>query len=306
MADRGAEVDVAGWRYLQIEELGSKPDKRWLEDAAKTRWLFKPVTFHHAAGELVAKGDDWAEKVVADIAALLELPAAQVELARLGEERGVISRSVSTGGQLALGNEVLAELLPDYPKERLHGVDDYTVETIYSALRHVGAAAPPSAPPEMSAVDVMAGYLILDALVSNTDRHHQNWGVVVTAEGGRYLAPSFDHASSLGFQLLDAERQDRLTTRDANRTVEAWVRQGRSRHMTGSPTFVAVALEAAERAGPPAEGWFERIEGLSTEAINAVLDRVPPERMSQASRTFVLKVLEINRRRLLDEHAHGG
>jgi len=306
MKEDEAEVDVAGWRYVQVEELGSKPDKRWLEDDAKTRWLFKPVTFHHVGGELVAKGDDWAEKVVADIAALLQVPAAHVELARLGNERGVISRSVSAGGQLALGNEVLADLLPDYPKELLHGVDDYTVETIYGALRHVGAAPPPNAPPDVSAVDVMAGYLILDALVSNTDRHHQNWGVVVTAEGGRYLASSFDHASSLGFQLLDRERQDRLGTRDANRTVEAWVRQGRSRHMTGSPTFVAVALEAAAQAGPRAADWFDRIEALSSDAINAVLDRVPPGRMSQASRTFVLKVLEINRRRLLDEHAHGG
>ena len=30
-----------------------------------------------------------------------------------------------------------------------------------------------------SGVEVFAGYLLLDALIGNTDRHHENWAVMV-------------------------------------------------------------------------------------------------------------------------------
>jgi hypothetical protein len=47
------------------------------------------------------------------------------------------------------------------------------------------------------------GYLMLDALIGNTDRHHENWGARVLAGLGNgrrmaVLAPTYDHASSEG------------------------------------------------------------------------------------------------------------
>ena len=43
----------------------------------------------------------------------------------------------------------------------------------------------------VSALDVFVGYLLLDAWIGNTDRHHENWGFVLVGEAnerGR-LAP---------------------------------------------------------------------------------------------------------------------
>ena len=48
---------------------------------------------------------------------------------------------------------------------------------------------------------LFAGYLVLDAVIGNTDRHHENWGLLLrrTETGWKgQVAPSFDHASSLG------------------------------------------------------------------------------------------------------------
>jgi hypothetical protein len=56
------------------------------------------------------------------------------------------------------------------------------------------------------AKEQMAEYLVLDAIIGNTDRHHENWGILrkKTASGWMgFLAPTFDHASSLGRELLD-------------------------------------------------------------------------------------------------------
>jgi hypothetical protein len=69
---------------------------------------------------------------------------------------------------------------------------------------------------------VFASYLVLDALIGNTDRHHMNWGVLDDPGSPRVLAPTFDHASSLGFLLSDEQRNLRLDTTDPRQTVEAY------------------------------------------------------------------------------------
>ena len=63
-------------------------------------------------------------------------------------------------------------------------------------------------------LDGLASYLILDGIIGNTDRHHGNWGLIYNEVRRSFdLAPSFDHGSSLGRDLSDAERQNRLNDR---------------------------------------------------------------------------------------------
>lgn len=72
---------------------------------------------------------------------------------------------------------------------------------------------------------------MLDAVIGNQDRHHDNWGVIDTQDGARYLAPAFDLASCLGYQAL-AERK----LRDLDRgDVASWAKRGRSNQFDGRP-----------------------------------------------------------------------
>ena len=51
--------------------------------------------------------------------------------------------------------------------------------------------------------------MVLDAVIGNTDRHHESWGFLRRQVGGQWkgrLAPTFDRASSLGRELLDERR----------------------------------------------------------------------------------------------------
>ena len=60
----------------------------------------------------------------------------------------------------------------------------------------------------------MASYALLDGLIGNTDRHHENWMVDYIYYQGdqRYkVFPSFDHASSLGRELAEERRRDILS-----------------------------------------------------------------------------------------------
>ncbi|HTV25890.1 MAG TPA: hypothetical protein VMG12_44640, partial [Polyangiaceae bacterium] len=80
-------------RPESIEHLGSK-QKFWFRDANNALWLFKyarPNT-----------GEHWAEKLAAEIACMLELPHAEVELARHEGAWGVVTRDFTANGSMAL------------------------------------------------------------------------------------------------------------------------------------------------------------------------------------------------------------
>jgi hypothetical protein len=95
--------------------------------------------------------------------------------------------------KLEHGNELLRELDPEYSHERPGEVPGYTLDAVWDALAPFSAPRL-SRPLVTNACDAFAGYLMLDAVIGNQDRHHMNWAVL----GRRELARSYDHASCLG------------------------------------------------------------------------------------------------------------
>ena len=288
------EVDVSTWLPAGSESVGTKP-KRWLRDpGADIRWLMKDATHNtRADGTRYRKGDDWAERIATGVADCLDLPAARTELAvQHGRDEirlGVISKSVlDTNEELVLGNELLAQ-----PVAR-HNRAGYTITAVREALEDV--EAPPGVGGGLSAWDVFAGYLVLDALIGNTDRHEENWAVI---DGGisRRLSPTFDHASSLGFLLDDVEREERLATSDRGYTPEAWADRAKS-EFDGRPHPVDAALEARRMLDSEAQDrWFNRCEDV--DRLVEPIWLVPQHRMPQPARGFAERVIRRNRERLL-------
>jgi len=134
----------------------------------------------------------------------------------------------------------------------------YTLDAVRSALD--GAAGTLGTPAEFSAWDCFVGYVVLDAIVANTDRRIENWAVINAGE--RRIAPSFDHASSLGFALFDGDRLDRLTSADPNFRVSGWTERARSRFQ-GKPHPRAVASQALDMVNPRVKRhWMERVDAL--------------------------------------------
>ena len=293
-----AEIDVTDWAIDAVEQLGTKP-KRWvLEPSTQARWLMKDTTFNtRADGSRYAKGDDWAERIATEVADGLGLPAARTELAlaRAGDAvaNGVISRMVLADGEsLVHGNELLAEI--GVAGESSHDRAGYTLHAVERVLSMV--APSPQHLEGFSAWDCFAGYLVLDALIGNTDRHQENWAVIASG-GRRLLAPTFDHASSLGFQLDDDQRAQHLSSPDPKQTADAYADRARSR-FEGSAHPIEVAAQALATASTPARAhWIESCRGFPDFA--AIVDRVPQGRMSEPSRTFAVAVFNRNQSRLL-------
>lgn len=108
------------------------------------------------------------------------------------------------------GNELLAGDLADYPRYELRRIAAYQIINVVQVLCRLESSPLTGRP----AVEDFAGYLVLDALVANVDRHHENWAVLVARRGARrcVLAPTFDHAASLACGLTDEARIERLRT----------------------------------------------------------------------------------------------
>ena len=212
-----------------IEYLGTKR-KFWFTVDGR-RFLFK--------AEERGTGEDWAEKVVCELARLLGLPHIEYELAHEFEgakpiQPGVICPTfVPRPLVLILGNQLLYVRDPQYPVKSAvkYGVSAHTVDAVAAVLPLLNAPSPvwmEHAPAGIStALGVFVGYVMLDAWVANQDRHHQNWGAILD-DSQISLAPTYDHGASLARNLTDEERKARLQTRDQNQSVEHFAARARS------------------------------------------------------------------------------
>lgn len=131
--------------------------------------------------DVLIRGEDWAEKISYEMAKLIELPAAETELATVIQLRtdervyGSMSRDMRPRSWAwTPGAALLAERDDEFDAKSCRG---HTITAIREALE--GLRGPVSTPyDDWSAFDVFAGYLVLDAWIANTDRHAHNWGVL--------------------------------------------------------------------------------------------------------------------------------
>lgn len=284
------------------ETLGSKPKFWFSEQGADARNaprnLFKRIR--------PDTGEDWSERVAAELARLLGLPHASYDLATcLSEQgelvRGVISYSFLRDGEaLVHGNEKLYSSDESYTRDGVWRVYDYSVERVMHVI--TGLAAPD--PPGGGARELFVGYLLFDAWIGNTDRHHENWGLVESASG-RWLAPTFDHATSLGRELRPEQARLRLQTRDARQQVDAYLARARSPfYAVGDPPDrrplhpIDAWHRAARLEAGAARTWLHRLRSLDAREVGHCLERVPASHINGWNRALANRILEINRHRL--------
>lgn len=266
-----------------VESLGSK-EKFWFQfsdDWSGTSWLFKyprPDT-----------GEHWAEKIAAEVAGLLEISCARVELAVCQGVRGSVTESFTPADKdLVHGNELLEILLGDYDPEKRRHQSRHTLGNILETLAILADYEP-------DCRRRFADYLLLDAIIGNTDRHHENWGWLIdraAADGSGELAPSFDHASSLGREL-DGVRRDRYL---AENRVGNYAERGRggiywSEQERRSPS----PLELMRRAVAAYPQFFRpglaRLSTPDEGNILEIVNRIPADWMSAPQRDFALALM---------------
>lgn len=312
---------------LDVDERQGTRPKAWIRiPPAGDRWLLKVPR--------AGTGEHWAEKVAAELGRLIDVDCAQVELARYSERAAIglrlpghvkeqrpgqteptllatICRSFlpdeyATEREYRFfhGWEVLQHLVDGYDTALRFGQRDHNVKNISSALaKMMGIRSMNPMPRWDEAMENLASYALLDGIVGNTDRHHENWMIAWVRDRGDMfmeIMPSFDHASSLGRELTDGRRR-RILESDG---MLRYVQRGRggvyanNRHRRApSPLRLAVLLCRWRPAF--VRRTLRRIDGLSEPDVRTAVHRVPAEFMSDTAKEFACQVVLTSRRELL-------
>jgi hypothetical protein len=300
-------IQVQASARAAIEPLGTK-SKFWYR--ANECWmLFK--------AEERGTGEDWAEKIACHLCILLGLPHVHYELAELIKEDGpyqpgvICEKCHSEKTALILGNQLLFNQDITYPSQerRRYKVREHTVSFVCEILLDLVDLPDDcwmiNAPVGLeTALDVFVGYVMLDAWIANQDRHHENWAALLGEQ--LRLAPTFDHGAAMARNLTDEERQERLITRDRNRTIEIFAQRAVSafyhRSTDAKPLGTHDAFRIfASRAPQAARGWLERLADIRRENIEEIVAEVPESRMSGIAKQFTVELLVVNQKRLLQE-----
>ena len=266
------------------EDLGSKTKFWYTEPDETVHWLFKYPRDN--------TGEHWAEKIASELSECLDIEHANVELAQFERKRGSVSESFANEDhELIHGNQLLEWVVQGYHPERKFGQSGHTLDNIWQVMDYVFL--------DSEGVDraksQFSEYVILDALVANTDRHHENWGLIRKYENDSWrdsIAPSFDHASSLGRELPDPHRDRLLMENEVGKYVE----KGRGaifwreddRHGPSPLELARLAIESYPKYFYPA---LAKLDGLNKNLIAELVNRVNDEWMSHSAKKFAITLM---------------
>lgn len=297
--------DISDFESDSLEQLGTK-SKFWYQNQSD-EFLFKSVKSKTG----LRLGEDWAEKIACELAKLLGLPHAHYELAMHNGVRGVITKnfitkkfSMQRAEYLTTGNELLQSYINIVNQENpnLQYIDHVSLvmrEKIigkpigFESFKNIKTAS-----------EFFVGYLMFDTLISNQDRHNENWGVIVTITGDNHLAPSYDHGASLARNESDLKRLERLRSSDIGQSIFTYVRKAKSQFQDPITQKKLKLLEAFRLYGlierEAAKSWLKKLEAIDSKEIRALIDKVPPELMSDLAKEFTYELIICNKANLID------
>lgn len=304
---------IDSWICKSIEPAGAKTKSWYVDDNKEKRERECEILYLYKEPK-EGTGEDWAEVIAFQLACSLELPCAEYRFASLNGRRGVISpKFLPPATELIEGTELITEIDKEYERRGFFKRSGHTVEKVAQILNDKKVGAPIGYPTNdkiKSGLDVFIGYLLLDALIGNGDRHDQNWAIVrlqtmyLGNSRGLYLAPTFDHAASLGRELAEETKLKRLTTKDKDYTVKAYLKKNRSafyrNEADAKPMHTLEAFELAGSYSPAAANfWLSKLASIQIAQIQTMFESIPSNLISKHSISFARELLLASKENLM-------
>ena len=156
--------------------------------------------------------------------------------------------------------------------------------------------------------------LLFDALIGNTDRHQDNWGIVETIEyvddkrsvKNMSISPVFDNGTSMGYEILASS----FKNYESNDRLQRYVTKGKH-HMRWAlndifPMGHGEMIEKIAAVYPETRAiMIDCLNKINAEIFEKILDDLVvfdiPFKLSEERSTFMLELLKLRHYRLLNE-----
>lgn len=255
-------------------------------------YLTKFWVDHPQLGRSLVKLDEetapgWSEKVVFELARLLNLPTARYELGVYDNQRNITLSQDFKDPKLTYinGDTLIRSSFEQY---------QYNVENSLQALETNQVKLPAGYQPPTGiedGSDLFVGYLMLDTLVANNDRHGGNWEIGIDNRGDKTLAPIYDNGASFGVDFGSLV-YDNKTPKEYTDTIVS---------MFGVPLDEAFKQATAIRPNA-ARVWRSQLAKVDCLEIQNLFNRVPQQLISTKAKTFAFKLIDLNQQKLLGKN----
>lgn len=236
--------------------------------------------------EMYNCSESCSEKMSYEIAKVLDYPCAHIELAK--DRRGNLG--------------ILNYLFIDKEKEEHHDAIDfinknedeskeyYTIENIKKCLDNI----------DEKLFDEFLKIMVFDALIGETDRHAENWGITKDNTGYR-LSPLYDN----GDNLLRNFKNEKFAEKYYNKTksFEAYIKRAESlvfkddhsKHYKLQELIQDLYVKYPEQISKE----IKNLEKLTPDKIDEIVNKIPDELLTEQHKKFIIIYLN-ERKKLLE------
>lgn len=294
-------INFDNWSVYEDAPYGSGASrKQWIinHDTGQ-KGVFKfPKVHTYSQGQLT--GEHWAEKIASDIAKLIHIPCANVDIGIYKGELGAISYMAIDDSKeiLVEGIQYISNKYVSYNVDRLYDEDTgkrYSLQMIRECIEETGLVS-----------DFMI-IPVFDCLIGNSDRHHSNWGIVVSQYGNPLrISPLYDNSSSLCCREPEESIKDIL--RDSNRfnaIVDSkskssirWMDQTKTRHFD---MLRELNINFHNETHSIVENIYKYMSECS---VQQIIESVPECVMSNIRKELVFKFIMTRKNKILNVYGY--
>lgn len=279
--------DFSQWEEYNGNSMGSgRSEKIWLTYGDKIG-LFK---FPKQATDGTITYEHISEKLAYDIATLLDIPCAKIDIGTYNGRYGSMSYRINKDNEILMeGIAFISKIYADYDIDKLYDPKHniyYSLPMIFPIIK------------ALKCEEEFFQMMIFDALIGNSDRHHSNWAVVVSFDYNIRFSPLYDNGSSLCCYVKESDI-DSILGKDLRRFRALVTSKSKSiirvdMHTKKEPVFTDVLkyLFGNDKYRKYCAPTVERIiERMTENNIKAILNEYPDNILSAKRKDLLFHFL---------------